>query len=454
MGWLLNAAYLLVALAAIPLATWRYLVRGKPTAGCWQKLTGQTRLPRPTTKTIWLHAVSVGEVNLLANLVPRLEKRWQDCSFVVSTTTWTGYELAQRRFGPERTFFFPWDFTWSVANALRQIQPVLIVLAELEVWPNFLRATQQHDISVAIVNGRLSERSFRGYRRFSFLLGRSFRRLAWVGAQNSEYAARFAALGLDASRVTVTGNLKFDGTQSDRSNHATQKLAALAGISPELCVWLAGSTQDPEEQIAIDVYQSLRQQFGQLRLILAPRHPERCPAIIEAIRRHGLKPIRRSQLDAPLRLDADHVLVIDTVGELAAWWGVAQIAFVGGSLGDRGGQNMLEPASYGLAVCFGPNTRNFRDVVSMLVEGDAARVIRDAGELKSFVVQCLTDVAERVRLGERARSLVQSQRGASERTMDELSRLLPSSNPIDNDAANRKACDATSVINEPLPKAG
>lgn len=426
MGWLFNLLYLLAWTAMSPWCLWRVLIKGKPIVGFREKLSGHVSLQPTQARRVWLHAVSVGEVNLLVHLLPRLQQRWPNREFVVSSTTQTGHELASRTFGASNTCFLPFDFTWSVDKTLDRIQPNLIVLAELEIWPNLLRIAHRRNIPIAVVNGRLSQESFCNYRRLRWLLRSSFAKLSWVGAQNREYAQRFATLGVDASRVEVTGNMKFDGAQSCRGNPRTTLFRKLLDGASQQIVWLAGSTQDPEERLAIQCYQTLRKDFPQLRLIVAPRHPQRCESVIQEIRAQGLVAIRRTTMQRPHRLDGNEVLIIDTVGELSAWWGLSQIAFVGGSMGDRGGQNMIEPAAYGCAVSFGPNTKNFRDVVALLLENDAAIVVNDARDLDRFVRRCLQDQAWREQLGLHAQRLVLVQAGATERTVERLSALLAS----------------------------
>jgi 3-deoxy-D-manno-octulosonic-acid transferase len=313
---------------------------------------------------------------------------------------------------------------------MARIRPSLLLLAELELWPNFVRAAKQSGASVAIFNGRLSERSFRGYRRVRWLLAPVLRQLDAVAVQNDEYAERFVALGTPAARVRVTGSLKFDGAQGDRGNAKTMQLARLAGIGPEDIVFLAGSTQEPEEQLAIEAFEALADEHPRLKLVIVPRHPHRFDEVAALLERSRFTSQRRSQLAADSRQGAEpargRILLVDTVGELGAWWGTAKIGFVGGSLySSRGGQNMIEPAAYGVAVSFGPNTQNFRDVVAMLLSAEAAVRVTSGEELTGFVRRCLEEPAFAERLGENARGVVAAQHGATERTWNVLGPLLP-----------------------------
>jgi 3-deoxy-D-manno-octulosonic-acid transferase len=245
-----------------------------------------------------------------------------------------------------------------------------------------------------------------------------------VAVQDETYAERFRALGTRPQSVQVTGSMKYDGAQTDRNNPATGRLRRLAGVAEGDLVLLAGSTQEPEEEVALDVYRRMSPAWPQLRLVLVPRHPERFPAVARLLDDSGIPWQRRTELEDRRRDPAARVLLVDVMGELGAWWGTAAVAFVGGSLGNRGGQNMIEPAAYGAAVCFGPNTRNFRDVVSAMLAHDAAVVVADGRELARFVRRCLEDPAYAAALGQRARSLVTRQLGATRRTFDLLAALI------------------------------
>jgi 3-deoxy-D-manno-octulosonic-acid transferase len=319
---------------------------------------------------------------------------------------------------------------------MRRVRPTALVLAELELWPNLIAAAKEHGARVAIINGRLSDRSFPGYRRIRPLVARVLRQIDLIAAQNDETANRFRALGAPPNRVHVTGSLKYDGAQTDRNNPRTAALSELANIAEPDVVFLAGSTQEPEEQIAIEIFRRLAPQHPRLRLIVVPRHPERFDAVARLLETSGLDWIRRSELNrkrgpAPLVENSREptgrrpALLVDTVGELGAWWGAAHIAFVGGSFGPRGGQNMIEPAAYGAAVSFGPNTRNFRDIVATLLKADAAVLVNDAIALEAFVRRCLEEPAYAAALGNRAQQLVLSQLGATASTIALVESRLP-----------------------------
>lgn len=457
MFWLMDAIYLLILLATSPIWVTRILLqRQKYRHGWAEKLFGLVPHRNSNKPCLWFHAVSVGEVNLLRPLLAELERRFPQYDVVLSTTTQSGMDVIRKKYGNLLAFFCPLDFSWAVRRAMRRIRPELLILTELELWPNLIRAATECGAGVAVVNARLSDRSFHGYRRIRWFFRRIFRHILLVAAQDATTAQRFIELGVPASRVVVTGSLKFDGTEFDRNNQATQRFRKLAELKDDEVVFLAGSTQKEEEILALQVYQELAEKFPQLRLIIVPRHPERFAEVAEMLEHSGLPWRRRSQLvesedeesgrtlplkglsesislkhDENDRSDSSFskpIILVDTVGELSAWWGTAHIALVGGSFGSRGGQNMLEPAGYGAAVCFGPNTWNFRDIVAHLLKANAAVVVHNIDELRQFVRRCLEDPHYASALGKNARELILAHRGATQRTVEQLQRLLrPSS---------------------------
>jgi 3-deoxy-D-manno-octulosonic-acid transferase len=420
---LLNLIYGLLLLLLLPYFVYMSIRKGKYREGLGAKFFGLVPVREGDRPCIWLHAVSVGEVNLLAPLMAEIEGRLPGWQCAISTTTMTGFALAKQKYAGQMVFYCPLDFSWAVNRAMRRIRPQLLVLAELELWPNLIRAARRHAAAVAIVNGRLSDHSARGYQRLTWLVGPLLRTLDLVAVQNEEYAERFRRLGARPETVSVTGSVKFDGAETDRQNPTTQQLAAVAGIAADDIVLLAGSTQEPEEEMALAAYRELSPRHPRLRLIVVPRHPDRFDAVADLIDRAGVPWQRRTRIGDEPADPAARVLLVDAVGELGAWWGCARIAYVGGSMGRRGGQNMIEPAAYGAAVSFGPNTKNFRDIVALLLDADAARVVHDQDELTGFVGRCLSEPEFAGELGRRAQELVREQLGATRRTVDLLARL-------------------------------
>lgn len=424
-GWILNAAYLLLITAVSPWLLFQMVVRGKYRQGWSEKFLG--RLPERTSQgeCVWFHAVSVGEVLLLAPVLKKFRVERPGTEIWISVTTHTGHAVARDKYPDCRIVYLPLDFTWSVRAALDRVRPSLVVLVELELWPNFIREVRRRGIPLALINGRMSERSFRGYRRIRFLIRPVLECFARLGMQTREYADRLLALGAPAERVDVTGSVKFDGLEASRANPRTLALREAFGIAEGEAVFIAGSTQAPEEELAIATWNALRPEFPGLRLVLVPRHKERFEEVARLVAAKGHSLLRRSTGQVEPRGSGPPILELDTLGELGACWGLADIAFVGGSLSSRGGQNMMEPSAYGAAVLFGPNTQNFKQVVELLLANDAAIVVRSGEELTATVRRLLETTDERTRRGTAAQTLVLAQQGATDRTVRLLTSLLP-----------------------------
>lgn len=416
MPWLLNLVYLVLGVAALPWLAIRRVRTGKGVAGWRTKLTGDVPQLPPADCRIWLHAVSVGEVLLLRRVVSGLQSRFPHAEIVLSTTTGTGFEVARQEFPQFLVFYFPFDFSWSVRRAIARIRPTTILLAELEVWPNLLLAADRAGVPLGIVNGRLGAKSFHRYHAIRWLIRGFFQRIQGIAAQTEEYAERFRVLGCAADRVIVTGSVKYDGLQTDRGNPRTRELRDAFGIAPDDLVFIAGSTQAPEEAIAARIWRSLTPEFPNLRLIVVPRHRERFEEVARQLESNGLPLFRRSNGNTAVP-PPGAVLLLDTLGELAACWGLADIAFVGGSLTRRGGQNMIEPAGYGSAVLVGPFTHNFRQTVELLRDADAIAIVENEQQLAARIQELLASPGKRQAMGHRARTAVGSHSGATEKTM-------------------------------------
>jgi len=433
---LLDLCYLVLLVLMSPLILWKRWVSGKYRQGLEQKILG--RLPRRrdhSSPRVWIHAVSVGEVLQLRQIVAGLKSARPDLQILITTTTDTGYSVAQDKLEGCVVAFFPLDFSLAVARALDRTTPDLIVLVELELWPNFLNAAFHRSIPVLLINGRLSARSFRGYSRISLLLEPLLEQFRLIATQSEEYRDRFLELGSRPERTVVTGSIKFDGVVTDRKNPRTEELREWLQVRPEELVFLAGSTQDPEERYAVEVFKSLRDEFPQLRLILVPRHPERGDSVAAMLQSEGLPVARRSRAGMTLSASQRPVGLLDTVGELGACWGLADVAFVGGSFTSRGGQNMLEPAAYGAAVCYGPDTRNFRQIVELLEAVQGSVRVRSVDELKGFVKSMLADRDAALAMGARAQRLVLEHQGATQRTVDQIVEVIERQRQPDRTAA-------------------
>ncbi|MEM9587815.1 MAG: 3-deoxy-D-manno-octulosonic acid transferase [Planctomycetota bacterium] len=420
---LANAIYLLALMLASPWILYRRLRHGRYRQGISQKLfglssAGARRLTGGRKNTLWIHAVSVGEVELLPGLVKQLDTD-PETAVVISVSTDSGHALATDRFGADRVFFCPLDFTWAVSRTLRHLGVRKLALAELELWPNLIRLAGKRGADVVVFNGRLSQRSCEGYQRFGWLTRAIFRGLQTIGCQTQADADRFIACGASPEHVLVTGSLKFDNAPRTRDSVEVQQRLNWAGIDAWNRVWCFGSTQAGEEAMALSIYGRLSAKHPELRLLLAPRHQERFDEVADLISRRGYQAVRRSRDESQYadELAIDEVLLIDTIGELRHWWGVCQIATVGGSFGNRGGQNMLDPAGYGAAVSFGPNTTNFKVIADELISAEAAIRVASEDELEAFVERCLTDIPAADGLGKAAQQVIDRHRGATERTV-------------------------------------
>jgi 3-deoxy-D-manno-octulosonic-acid transferase len=424
----LLAAGLLVSL---PYWLLQRLRHGKYRAGLGERLG---RIPprlaaQPARRTIWVHAVSVGEVLAVNNLVAQLEQRFPQHRVVVSTTTDTGQKLARTRFGAENVFYFPLDFAFAIRPYLRLLQPDLVVIAETEFWPNFLRLAHASGAGIAIVNARISNRSWSGYQRFRHLLARVLQNVDIFLAQTSEDARRLEEIGAPAERVHVTGNLKFDmPAPTAPPIIASLRESFLQATTGPVIV--CGSTVDGEEAILLQAFENVLASHPRAAMILAPRHPERFGEVAKLLEQLGIRSCRRSLWSGDPIVGG--VLLIDTIGELAALYALADIAFVGGSLVPRGGHNIIEPALHSVPIIVGNHTENFRDIVSLFQSRDAVRVVGPA-ELPLVFMDLISKPAERIALGRRAGETLRSQMGATQRTLQALEKLLPAGDRVGMD---------------------
>ncbi len=421
--YLLNTIYTILFVIATPwliVQAWR---TGKYREGWPEKLFGRIPSRNSTRPCVWFHAVSVGELQLLRPLIQEFQQRWPAWDIAISSTTVTGRKLARESYPNLYTFYAPLDFSWAVTNVFRRLRPNLLVLAELELWPNLLLLAQKNAVDVAIVNGRLSEHSFKGYRKIRPLTQLILPTIKLIAAQNQAYADRFTQLGAIADKVHITGSIKFDGANPDRNHPEVRQRRQWAHLDDRQKVWFVGSTQEPEEQMAMDIFLRQKKEFPSLKMIVVPRHAERFQAVADLLQASGLKIARRSELDSAGPSSWD-VLLIDTIGELRWWWGVADLATVGGSFGTRGGQNMIEPCAYGACVSFGPNTRNFKDIVTELLQYDAATQLPDSQALESWLVTNLRSPEAARRQGDLAAAWVSKHLGATNRTADLLAELI------------------------------
>ena len=426
MAYLRDCIYLSLLLVFSPILIFRSIRTGKYRDGWSEKLLGAAPLRVSNRPCVWFHAVSVGEVLLLRPLIGDLARRRPGWDIVVSTRTITGLAQARRTFPDLVTFYAPLDFSWAVRRAVARIRPTVLALVELELWPNLIAAVKRAGASTAIINARLSVKSHRGYRLLRRPLRSTLNRIDVVAAQSNEYAERFVDLGVPEDRVRTTGSVKYDGLEIDRDNPSTSALREAFLISPLDVVFVAGSTMEGEELAALAAYRAAKSRHHRLRLILVPRHQERFEEVSRFLLDQGERVVRRGRPGVVFGGgDGSPIVLVDTIGELKAVWGLADVAFVGGSLKPgRGGQNMIEPAAYGAPVLFGPYTHNFRDTVEHLLACGGARRVKDADDLSRALGEDLDDPETAADRGAAARAFVLAQHGASARTLGELDRLV------------------------------
>ncbi len=418
-----NLLYLIALVLLSPYLVLRSFRTGRYRANLGDKLWGtKISLPKSSQKRVWLHGVSVGEIHLLRILVNALRKELPDVQLVISSTTDTGLAEAKKIFADLTVIVFPFDFSWAVRNTFNSIQPDLIVLAESELWPNFLRIAAQKKIPVLVANGRMSPRSAKRYQKIARLARVAlFQHVTRFAMQSSTYANGLISLGIPSSKVGITGNIKYDGVALDKGNPKTQTLRNELGLNENPLIWVAGSTHAPEEEICLDVFARLKTRFPELKLILVPRAQDRFDEVAGLIQKTGIPFIRRSRQES----HPCEIILIDTIGELAAVWGLASVGFTGGSLNQtRGGQSMIEPAGYGVPVIFGPYTFNFKDAVAGLLEANGAKVIRTPDEMEVVLIEWLSSEGLRNTIGGNAKRFILAQQGATTNTINEIRGLL------------------------------
>jgi 3-deoxy-D-manno-octulosonic-acid transferase len=379
-------------------------------------------------ESIWIHAVSVGEVLTARALLQELRERYPRLRIFLSTTTITGHQVARNNLQYiDEVFYFPFDFGFIVKRTLRLVKPRLFIMMETELWPNLLRACRAAGVKTLLVNGRISSRSYPRYRMARPLFRRVLANVDRFCMQSDESARRIIDIGADPARVTVTGSLKFDSLElpgpAASIDRGRNRVLRYFRIAPDRPVVIAASTLKGEEEPLLEAFQRLRATRSSALLIIAPRKPERFDDVERLARRSGWNVARRTEL----RVDAEprnDVIVLDTIGELAQLFQIATVVFVGGSLVDTGGHNILEPAVFGKPIVFGPYMQNFTEIARAFLDNGAAVEVRNGRELETALLELLADPVRRARLGAAARALVEANRGARARTLTAISELL------------------------------
>jgi len=410
---------------ASPVWAYRMVRQGRYRQGMAQRL-GASPIRYGLQPVIWVNGVSLGEIRAAAPLIAQLHAQLPDYRVVVSSWTDTGMDEARRTFAPDHTVFVrPLDFSLSVDRCLRRVRPDLVVLVEGDLWPNFLRACNRRNVPVVVVNGRMSPN--RGYPRYKKLgpiaPAMLFNRLAALGVQNEEYAQRFIDLGTDASRVHVTGMMKFDRSVGG-CVEGQDSLAAALGLTGGGPLIVAGGTGEDEEPLVLDAFEAVRRRFASARLAVVPRKPERFDEVARLIAGRGLPVVRRTQrpdgCGGPV--DPRAVILGDTMGELRKFYALADAVFVGRSLLPQGGSDMIESAALGKPTCFGPHTFNFPQAVELADNG--CERVADKAALQTTLERWLADPPAAVAAGKTAQAFVARQQGATRRNVEMICRVL------------------------------
>jgi len=426
MTFILDCLYLLIGAAMSPVVLYR-AARHKRYHSGWAQRFGNINRKQPEKKCIWLHAVSVGEVNATKTIVEELEERFGDYEIVISTTTDTGFARASALFGSSHTVtYFPFDFSPVMHRAFREIRPAICLLMELEVWPNLVRIAEQHNIPVVVVNGRITEKSFAGYKKIKPIAEKTFKKVSLILAQTEEYARRFKQVGAVEEKVIVTSSLKYDTAQIADKVEGADALAAELEIKNEK-LWVAGGTGPGEEEILLDVYQNLKQRFKNLRLVLVPRKPERFDGVAQLIEQTGFPLIRYSKVKEGKAVSADDkqaVILGDTMGDLRKFYSLATIIFVGRSLVPMGCSDMIEAAALGKCTIFGPSTYNFQHTADALLAENGGIMVKDKRDLLQVMGKCLSEPDFAEEIARNGQQVIRKNQGATTRSIDQIAKLL------------------------------
>jgi 3-deoxy-D-manno-octulosonic-acid transferase len=383
-----------------------------------KKLPGNI-LSKNNKKTIWIHALSVGEVFSSVPLVMKLKERFKDKRIVFSTSTKTGFEIANKLFkkNVSSIFFFPFDLLFSVKYIAGKIDPAIVIIVESDIWPNFLFEMKKRHIPVFLVNARLSQRSFKGYKRFPFIFNKLFLSFAKICTQSIEDARRFMFLGIPSDMISTTGNIKFDQPYDPVSEEEIELLKQSMNIQPVKKILIAGSTHEGEESILIDAFSRIRKDFADSILVVVPRNPERARSVLKLCKSAGFLPMIMKDFE---NIDKDKkfdVIVVDVIGILKRLYAIADVAFVGGSLVELSGHNPLEPAAFSKPIIFGQNMSDFAHISQMLIDSGGAIQVENTNSLYETIAEIFSDSRKARNMGEKAFRVFNANKGAVEKTL-------------------------------------
>ena len=422
----MNILYSIALVLYGPKVLYRRLFQGRYRGG-WGQRRGL--IDRKTEKPcIWIHAVSVGEVNAARTLIEQLARQMPEYEVVLSSTTDTGYARAKTLYGNDHSvFYFPFDFSWMMKRAFARLNPAMILLMELEVWPNMASIAKEKGVPVVVVNGRLSDKSFPKYQKIRPITKAMFRKVSLVLSQTDEYAERFIDLGCEPEKVVVTSSLKYDTAQTDGAVEGADRLAEQIHLLKEP-LWVAGGTGPGEEKMILNVFAKLKQQDGleDLRLGIVPRKPERFDEVATLIDEAGFGFVRYSALkeNDTITTGKPTVILGDTMGDLKKFYALATVVFVGRTLVPMGGSDMMEPTALGKCTLFGPHSFNFKQTVEVLLKGHGALEASDEADLFDKTLQCLINPDFANRVAQNGQTVIRQNQGATQKTLDAIQQLL------------------------------
>jgi len=426
MRYILNLLYLIALVLISPIAIYRMIRQNRYRKG-WSNRIGNIKRRCPDKKCIWIHAVSVGEVNAARTIIKELSEKLTNCEIVISTTTDTGFARANAIYGDEHLiFFFPMDFTFTMNRAFKNIRPNCCLLMELEVWPNFVRIANEFNAPVVVVNGRISDRSFARYSKIKPVARMMFSRISLILSQCQQYTERFIALGVNSEKVITTGSLKYDTAETNPNIDGAKELKEKLKLT-DAPLLIAGGTGNDEEKIILDVFCKLKKLHKDLRLVVVPRKPERFDEVAKLIEATSFGLIRFSEIKAgnvEVAADDKSIILGDTMGDLRKFYAIADINFVGRTLVPMGGSDMMEAAALGNCTIFGPHAFNFRQTVDVLLQGQGAIMVQDDKQLYDALQKCLTDSDYRETIASKGQEIIIKNQGATQKTVDEIVKLI------------------------------
>ncbi len=420
--------YLLALIAISPKILYRVLTQNRYRHG-WGERLGKIRRNFPDKKCVWIHAVSVGEVNATKTIITELKKQLPQYEIIISATTDTGIEQARKLYGSElKVFYFPFDFSFAIHRAFKRLKPDICLLMELEVWPNFASRAHRLNIPIVVVNGRISDKSFPKYQLIKSFVKPTFKKVSLFLAQDNEYAFRFITLGGRKDSTIVTGSLKYDTAQITDKVEGSDKIAQQLNLANQH-LWVAGGTGPKEEKIILDVFKKLKQEtkYNNLRLAIVPRKPERFSEVADLITQSGFELTRYSRIKSGEQNDTvknNTVILGDTMGDLRKFYSLATVVFVGRSLVPMGGSDMMESAAMAKCTIFGPHTFNFNQTVKSLLQAQGAIKVKNEKKLYQTIQKCLNDPQFAAQIAAAGQNVIKQNQGATQKTVNAITKLL------------------------------